>query len=197
MIFLAAVVLLITHAQTGFTVALIGVVIAAVTLISYGKRIPKVLKTVDYKTLLFFIGLFIVVGGLEQTGVLELIANWIENVSGGNALIMVAIIIWVSAIASAFVDNIPFSATMVPVIQSLAGLSGVDLHVLAWTLSLGTDIGGSMTPIGASANVVGISTAERSGYVVTWGKYLKMCAPATIIVVALSMLIIFVRYGLI
>ena len=196
-IFLAAVVLLITHAQTGFTVALIGVVIAAVTLISYGKRIPKILKTVDYKTLLFFIGLFIVVGGLEQTGVLELIANWIENVSGGNALIMVAIIIWVSAIASAFVDNIPFSATMVPVIQSLAGLSGVDLHVLAWTLSIGTDIGGSMTPIGASANVVGISTAERSGYVVTWGKYLKMCAPATIIVVALSMLIIFVRYGLI
>ena len=79
-IFLCAVVLLITHAQTGFTVALIGVVIAAVTLISYGKRIPKVLKTVDYKTLLFFIGLFIVVGGLEQTGVLELIADWIEAV---------------------------------------------------------------------------------------------------------------------
>ena len=85
---------------------------------------------------------------------------------------------------------------MVPVIQSLAATSGVDLSVLAWALSMGTDIGGSGTPIGASANVVGISTAERNGYAVTWGKYLKANAPATVLVIALAMVIIFVRYGL-
>ena len=84
----------------------------------------KVIKGVDYKTLLFFIGLFVVVGGLEQTNVLKLIAEFIGSVSGGNLYVMVAIIIWVSAIASAFVDNIPFAATMVPVIQSLAALNG-------------------------------------------------------------------------
>lgn len=106
---------------------------------------------VDYKTLLFFIGLFIVVGGLEQTGILELIAGFIAKISGDNAMLMIAIVLWVSAIASAFVDNIPFAATMVPVIRSLAAAQGVDLSVLAWTLAMGTDIGGSATPIGASA----------------------------------------------
>ena len=76
------------------------------------------MKKVDYKTLLFFIGLFIVVGGLEQTGILELIAGFIAKISGDNAMLMIAIVLWVSAIASAFVDNIPFAATMVPVIRT-------------------------------------------------------------------------------
>ena len=111
-IFLAAVVLLVTHAQTGLTVATIGLGIAVVTLLT-SKNKMDVMKGVDYKTLLFFIGLFVVVGGLEQTHILELIAGVIEKISGGNLYIMVAIIIWISAIASAFVDNIPFAATMV------------------------------------------------------------------------------------
>ena len=92
-----------------------------------------------------------VVGGLEQTGILEIIANFIARVSGDNAMLMVAIVLWISAIASAFVDNIPFAATMIPVIESLSATQGVDLSVLAWSLSMGTDIGGSATPIGASA----------------------------------------------
>ena len=137
-IFACAVVMLVTHAQTGLTVALIGAVIAVVTLITSGRYALEILKRVDYKTLLFFIGLFIVVGGLEQTGILELIAGLIGEVSRGNLKIMVAIIIWVSAVASAFVDNIPFAATMVPVIQSLAAVQGVDTATLAWALSMGT-----------------------------------------------------------
>ena len=119
-IFIIAIVLLVTHAQTGLTVAFIGVVIALITLITSFKHIGVILKKVDYKTLLFFVGLFIVVGGLEQTGVLEMIASFIEKVCGGNVFAMVLIIMWISAIASAFVDNIPFAATMVPVIKSLA-----------------------------------------------------------------------------
>jgi len=152
------------------------------------------LKKVDYKTLLFFIGLFIVVGGLEQTGILEIIANFIADISGDNAMLMVAIVLWVSAIASAFVDNIPFAATMIPVIRSLSAAQGVDLAVLAWALSIGTDIGGSATPIGASANVVGTSVAAKNGHPVTWGKYCRYCAPATIMVMAVSMVCIVVRY---
>ena len=193
-IFGCAVLMLVSHAQTGLTVAFIGTVIAIVTLIAAGRSALELLKKVDYKTLLFFIGLFMVVGGLEQTGILEVIANLIGKVSGGNIKPMVAIIIWVSAIASAFVDNIPFAATMVPVIMNLAKTMGVDLSVLAWALSMGTDIGGSATPIGASANVVGTSVAAKNGYPVGWGTYCKSAAPATIIVVTISMLMIFVRY---
>ncbi len=193
-IFAAAIVLLVTHARTGLTVAIIGVVIAAVTLITSGKNMLEVLKKVDYKTLLFFVGLFVVVGGLEQTRILELIANLIGNASGGNIMIMVAIIIWVSAIASAFVDNIPFAATMIPIIRSLAATQGVPLSTLAWTLALGTDMGGSATPIGASANVVGTSVAAKSGHPIGWGRYCKASFPAMAIVITISMLMVFVRY---
>ncbi len=194
-IFGTAVVLLVTHSQTGLTVAVIGAGIAVVTLIAAGKSALELLKKVDYKTLVFFIGLFMVVGGLEQTGVLEIIAEMIGKASGGNLKSMLAIIIWISAIASAFVDNIPFAATMVPVIKNLAATQpGADLNVLAWALAIGTDIGGSATPIGASANVVGTSVAAKNGHPVDWGTYCKTAAPATIIVVTISMIIIFVRY---
>lgn len=193
-IFLCAVVLLVTHAQTGLTVSCIGVFIAVVTLIAAGKEAITLLKKVDYKTLLFFVGLFVVVGSLEETGILELLAGVIGTISGGDIRVMVAIIIWFSAIASAFIDNIPFAATMIPVISNLAATQGVDLSVLAWTLAIGTDIGGSATPIGASANVVGIATAAKEGHMIRWGRYCKAMAPATIIVVLLSMVLIYVRY---
>ena len=193
-IFALAVLLLVTHATTHLTVATIGLFIAAITLIAFGKHAVTLLKKVDYKTLLFFIGLFIVVSGLEETGILKLIANFIGDISGGNVMLMIAIILWVSAIASAFVDNIPFAATMVPIIQSLAETSGVPISTLAWSLALGTDIGGSATPIGASANVVGTSVAQKNGYPIGWGRYCKKIAPATVIVLAVSTVYLFVRY---
>lgn len=193
-IFGCAVVMLVTHAQTGLTVAFIGTVISIVTLLAFARYTKELLSKVDYKTLLFFIGLFMVVGGLEQTGILEIIAGYIGRASKGNLKLMIAIITWVSAVASAFVDNIPFAATMIPVIKSLAATQGVNLETLAWALSMGTDIGGSATPIGASANVVGTSVAAKNGYVIGWGTYCKSAAPATIIVVTISMVIIFIRY---
>ena len=194
-IFLCAVVLLVTHAQTGLTVSTIGVCIAAATLIAAGKEGPGLLKKIDYQTLLFFIGLFVVVGGLEQTGVLKILAGIIEKVSGGNIALMIAIIVIVSAVASAFIDNIPFAATMIPVITNLAATTpGIDITVLSWALAMGTDIGGSATPIGASANVVGIATAAKEGHIIKWGKYCKAMAPATVIVIAVSLVMIYVRY---
>ncbi len=194
LIFLCAIVLLVTHAQTGLTVAFIGTFIALVTLLTAPRHIGDIVKKVDYKTLLFFIGLFIVVGGLEQTGVLDIVASFIGKISGGNVMLMIAIILWVSAIASAFVDNIPFAATMIPVIKSLSATQNTNLSVLVWALSMGTDIGGSATPIGASANVVGTSVAAKSGHPISWGRYCKKLVPATFLVLMVSMIIIFVRY---
>lgn len=193
-IFLCAVILLITHSTTGLTVAFIGVAIALITLIASAKHIPEIMKGVDYKTLLFFTGLFIVVGGLEETGVLEIIADFISKICGGNYYMMVAIIIWVSGIASAFVDNIPFAATMVPIIQELSGGSANILATLAWSLAMGTDVGGSATPIGASANVVGTSAAAKAGHPIGWGEYCKKMAPATLIVLVISTIYICLRY---
>ncbi len=193
-IFGIAVVLLVTHAQTGLSVATIGLGIAIITLITSIKHIPEIMKHVDYKTILFFIGLFVVVGGLEETGILVLIASFISKISNGNVYLMIAIIIWVSAIASAFIDNIPFAATMIPVIQTLSGTTGVPLETMSWALSMGTDIGGSATPIGASANVVGTSVAAKAGHPVGWGKYCLLCGPATVIVMIISTVFIFVRY---
>lgn len=193
-IFACAVGMLVTHAQTGLTVAFIGIFIAAVTLIAAGENAGALIKKVDYQTLLFFVGLFIVVGGLEQTGVLENLAGFIGAISGGNLKLMVAIIIWMSSIMSAIVDNIPFAATMIPVIKSLAITQGVDLSTLSWALAIGTDVGGSATPVGASANVVGISVAARNGHVIGWGKYCKTAIPATVIVITVSMILIFLRY---
>lgn len=193
-VFLIVVAMLITHSMTGLTVATIGVFATVAILLVAGSKTVEVLKKVDYKTILFFIGLFMAVSGLEETGILELLAGFIGKVSGGNIMMLVAIIIWVSAIASAVVDNIPFAATMIPVIKAIAASTGVDLSILAWALAMGTDVGGSATPIGASANVVGTSVAARNGYVISWGKYCKTAVPGTILVIAVSMLLIFVRY---
>ncbi len=185
-IFLAAVVLLVTHSTTHLTVAFIGVTVALVSLIASGKHAFEILKKVDYKTLLFFAGLFVVICGLEETGVLKVIADFIQKISGGNAYLMVGIIIWLSAVASAFIDNIPFAATMVPVIKSLSLTAGVNLDVLAWSLAMGTDVGGSATPIGASANVVGTAAAAKAGHPIGWGEYCKKMVPATLIVLVVA-----------
>jgi len=194
LIFGCAVVLLVTHAQTGLTVSCIGVLVGAATLLTSGKQAARLLRQVDWYTLLFFIGLFVVISGLEQTGVLELLASLIGKASGGNVMVVIAMILWGSAVASAFVDNIPFAATMIPVIRSLSAVEGIDLGTLAWTLSMGTDIGGSATPIGASANVVGTSIAAKNGHSISWARYCRSMAPATVLVITISMAILLIRY---
>ena len=194
-IFILVVILLVTHAQTGISVALIGCIAAALTLIAATKGAARVIKRVDWRTLVFFIGLFICVGGLEETGVLKMMAEYIGEVSGGNIFLVIPIILWVSAFASAIVDNIPFAAVMVPVIVNLSRTAGFKLPTLAWTLALGTDIGGNATPIGASANVVGTAIADREGYPISWGRFLKYALPAMIMVVGLCHLYLILRYA--
>jgi Na+/H+ antiporter NhaD/arsenite permease-like protein len=110
-IFVVIVTLIVTHAQTGISVALIGCIAAFLTLLVAFRRAPHIISRVDWRTLLFFIGLFISVGGLEETGLLEMLARFIQDISGGNILLVIPIILWVAAVASAVVDNIPFAAT--------------------------------------------------------------------------------------
>lgn len=196
-VFLITIVLLVTHASTGLSVATIGVLSAVMTilviLITFrGEGVKKIFKGIDYHTLLFFVGLFVTVSGLEETGVLELIANLIEDITGGNIAMVITIILVMSAMFSALVDNIPFAATMIPVVRSLA-TQGLDLHMMAWALSMGTDLGGNATPIGASANVVGTSVSAKSGHPITWGRYCKVAVPGTIMVVGISLVCLLLR----
>lgn len=194
-VFLLIVILLITHAQTGISVALIGVIAAVLTLVVAIKDARHIIKRVDWRTLVFFVGLFICVGGLEETGVLKLMADSIGHISGGSLVGIISIILWSSAFFSAIVDNIPFAATMVPVISNLSHTMGINLGTLSWTLALGTDIGGNATPIGASANVVGTAIAEREGYPIGWGRFLRYALPAMILAVALIHLLLLLRYA--
>ena len=193
-IFIVIVVLIVTHAETGLSVALIGVIAAVMTLLTDIKHIKRIFAAVNWQVLLFFLGLFICVGGLEETGVLKIIAGFIGDASAGNTSISIAFILWISAFASAVVDNIPFAATMVPIIKELSVVGAISLPTLAWALALGTDLGGNATPIGASANVVGTSVAEKEGYPISWGRYLKYSLVPMIIVVGISHLLLLLRY---
>ena len=194
MIFLMVVFLLVTHAQTGITVASIGIIAAVLTLVTSVDVKGGLLRGIDWKTIYFFVGLFIVVGGLEQTHILDLLADLISRASGGHVMVMVCVILWFSALASAIIDNIPFAATMVPVIKALAITQGIPVETLAWTLALGTDIGGNATPIGASANVVGTSIASRNGHHITWGQYCRYALPATILCLVICTVMLYILH---
>ena len=193
-IFIFTVALIVTHAETGLSMALIGVIGGVLTLLSDIRSVLEVFKAVNWQVLVFFLGLFVCVGGLEETGVLAMIAEFIGDMSGGNIGIAITFILWISAFASAIVDNIPFAATMVPVIKELSIVRSMNLPTLAWALALGTDIGGNATPIGASANVVGISVCEKEGYHVGWGRFTKYAVLPAIIVIGICQLLLFWRY---
>ena len=194
-IFLIAVVLLVSHEYTHLTVATIGTFIGLVSYIASGKKRKELAKRIDFNTVLFFIGLFMVVGGLENAGVLKLIADGIAALSSGHALITVVLVLAISAFASAFVDNIPFAATMIPIIKTLSQVEGLQLSTLAWALSIGTDIGGSATPIGASANVVLTGIAGRKGYPITFIDFLKIGAPMMLLSIVLATIYLLVLFG--
>ncbi len=198
-IFILVIILLVTHAQTGLSVGLIGCIAAALTLLAaftVGGQPRHIIKGLDWRTLLFFLGLFVCVGGLEVTGVLEKLADLIGKASGDNLAIALTFILWLSAFASALIDNIPFAATMCPVIASLSGArTGFETKPLAWSLALGTDIGGNGTPIGASANVVGTAIAEKEGYRIGWGRYCKYALPAMLLVVGICNIYLILRYA--
>ncbi len=152
------------------------------------------LEHVEWPTLLFFAGLFVVVGGVNSMGVLDLIANGILEISHDNIVLAIIAIVWVSAFTSAIIDNIPFTATMIPVIFVMSSNLNVPSAPLFWALSLGACMGGNGTLIGASANVVGVSIAERNGIIIGFKGFLRNGMIVMISTVAVATIYLIVRY---
>lgn len=142
---------------------------------------------VEWPTLVFFMALFIVVASAEETGLIQAIAEWVANVSQGNLVVAILMVLWVSALASAAIDNIPFTATMLPIIAFLnTNIPGAESGVLWWALALGACFGGNGTMIGASANVVTVGLAEKAGYHISFLHYMKACFIPMLITVGLA-----------
>jgi Na+/H+ antiporter NhaD/arsenite permease-like protein len=161
---------------------------ASLLLVISGVHIVEMVeKEVEWPTLVFFMMLFIVVAGAEQTGLIQIVAGWVRDASQSSPVLAVLIVLWVSAILSAIIDNIPFTATMLPIVAYLSGaIPGIDGNVLWWALSLGACLGGNGTLIGASANVVTAGMAEKAGYPVSFNHYLKVALVPMLITVALA-----------
>jgi Na+/H+ antiporter NhaD/arsenite permease-like protein len=162
---------------------------ALLLIISDVHIVEMVEKEVEWPTLIFFMMLFIVVAGAEQTGLIQIIAEWVREASRGSLVLAILMILWVSALFSAIIDNIPFTATMLPVVAYLTtSVPGAEHGVLWWALSLGACLGGNGTLIGASANVVTVGMAEKAGYPVSFMEYLRMAFLPMILTVAISMI---------
>jgi len=157
-------------------------------LLSSRENPEEAFHAVEWPVIFFFAGLFLVVGGIEKVGVIEAIARFTVDITQGQLVPAGILILWVSAIASAFVDNIPFVATMIPLIKDMGelGMSG-NLNFLWWALSLGACLGGNGTIIGASANVVVVGMAEKRGAPITFINYMKVAFPAMLLSIAISM----------
>jgi Na+/H+ antiporter NhaD/arsenite permease-like protein len=193
-ILVLVVVLLLMHEQARLSVVAVSFIGAGATLIASRKGAASLVRGVDWRTLLFFFGLFIAASGLEETGLLQVLANGIARVSGNSLAVAAILMLWVSAFISAIVDNIPFVTIMVPVILYLSEATSGTLPIFAWSLSLGACIGGNATPIGASANVVGIAVAEKTGYRITWRRFLNYAVPPTLIILVICNLMLMARY---
>jgi len=173
------------------TIALFG---ASFLLLISGVDVKEVLEEVEWTTIFFFIGLFIIVGGLEITGVIDILAKAMLNITHNNPLLTTIVILWGSAIFSAFVDNIPFTATMIPLILEMQKLGHLDVQPLWWALSLGACLGGNGTIIGASANVVTSGLLEEKGYRLSFGEFFKYAFPTMILTIILSTVYLVIRY---
>jgi Na+/H+ antiporter NhaD/arsenite permease-like protein len=178
----------------GYESSTIAIFMAGVFLLISKQDIPGVLEEVEWPVIFFFSGLFVMVGALVETGIIESFAKFIVNATGDNFTMLAIAILWVSAIASAFIDNIPFVATMIPLIQGIAAVSSLDVEPLWWCLSLGACLGGNGTLIGASANVVAAGMCEERGYKVTFAGYTKKAFPLMMLSVALSTVYVLIRY---
>jgi Na+/H+ antiporter NhaD/arsenite permease-like protein len=190
------VVVLVTHHITHMSVAICALSGALIALLAGGHKMGRVLEKIDYATIAFFAGLFIIVGAMEHVGLLKIAATTVKELAGGNFFIGLSIILWVSGFGSSIVDNVPFAATMAPILKHMSEVSGFSLLPLVWSTALGADIGGNGTPIGASANVVAVATYERmTDQKIGWGNYCKACYPAMIIVVMVCNLLLYFFYA--
>ncbi|GGE57005.1 membrane protein [Pullulanibacillus camelliae] len=174
------------------TIALSGAFL--LLLLAGSKHLEQALTHVEWPTIFFFMGLFVLVGGLVDTKVIETFASAAMDVTGGDLTKTSLLILWMSAIASAFVDNIPFVATMIPLIQDMGEMGISNLHPLWWSLALGACLGGNGTLIGASANVIVAGMAEKEGHDLSFMKFFKVAFPLMILSIVISTFYVYFRY---
>ena len=154
------------------------------------------LKEIDFETLGLLVGLFLMIGGISHMGVIDAAAGLLAKFGGGNVFLLYTTIVWASVLISAFIDNIPYVATMIPVIAGLAVQLGVDATPLYFGLLSGATLGGNMTPIGASANITGIGILRKAGYEVKNGDFFKVGIPFTLVAIIPAYIYIWVLYGM-
>ena len=186
------------HSQLGLesaTVALAGAsILMLITVSRREKRIANILSRLEWLAIFFFVGLFILVGGLVETGVIKAMAAEAIKITSGNVTASTMLILWLSAIASAFIDNIPFVATLIPMIKEMGAMGMTNLEPLWWALSLGACLGGNGTLIGASANVVVAGMASALGEKLSFVSYLKIAFPLMILSIIVASVYIYIRY---
>ncbi|WP_289146903.1 ArsB/NhaD family transporter [uncultured Megamonas sp.] len=186
------------HSQLGLesaTVALAGAsILMLITVSRREKRIANILSRLEWLAIFFFVGLFILVGGLVETGVIKAMAAEAIKITSGNVTASTMLILWLSAIASAFIDNIPFVATLIPMIKEMGAMGMTNLEPLWWALSLGACLGGNGTLIGASANVVVAGMASAHGEKLSFVNYLKIAFPLMILSIIVASVYIYIRY---
>jgi Na+/H+ antiporter NhaD/arsenite permease-like protein len=180
------------HGSLGYEAGEIALAGAAVLLLLKGGSPEETLKEVDWTTILFFIGLFIVVGATVKAGLINILAKGLLDLTKGNPVVTGLVILWASAFLSAFIDNIPYVATMIPLILALKG--SMDVTPLWWALSLGACLGGNGTLVGASANVVISGIAGKSGYPIHFLRFTKYGMPIMIQTLIISSIYLLLRY---
>ena len=153
------------------------------------------LKAIDFETLGLLVGLFLMIGGISHEGVIDALAALLAKLGAGNPFLMYTIIVWASVLISAFIDNIPYVATMIPVIAGIAAEMGIDSTALYFGLLSGATLGGNCTPIGASANITGIGILRKEGHTVTNGDFFKIGIPFTLSAIVPAYILIWILFG--
>lgn len=181
------------HGALGLESSVIALGAAGIIMLISGESIEEALANVEWTTLAFFAGLFVIVGAMAETGVIEMLAHALIEATGGNVFVTMLVLLIGSAVISSFLDNIPFVATMIPILLAMES-SGMDVTPLWWAVSLGACLGGNGTLIGASANVVLSDISKKNGHEITFVQFLKTGFPIMLLTVAIAGLYLVVRF---
>ena len=181
------------HGALGLESSVIALAAAGLILLVSRESIDHALSGVEWTTLVFFAGLFIIVGGMEETGVINMLAQWLIDLTGGDVFVTMLVLVFASAVISAFLDNIPFVATMLPILLSMEA-TGMDVTPLWWAVSLGACLGGNGSLIGASANVVLSDISRKNGHPITFAQFTKIGFPIMMLTVVISAVYLVIRF---
>lgn len=183
------------HDKLGIESSVIALTAAAVMLIIGREDVNEAIQDVEWTTILFFMSLFVVVGGLTETGIIKELASKIINATDGHPMVTMLVLLWASALLSSILDNIPFVATLIPLILAMQA-DGMDVTSFWWAISLGACLGGNGTMIGASANVVLSDISTKHGYPITFKSYLKVGMPFMLLSIVISTVFLVVKFDI-